>query len=578
MLRCKLRWATKAATAIPAVIDRVCELGYQQPMIVRILTLCVVLFACFYGLASYPLLDNNEGLYAAIARDMLQHGDVVIPHLNTLPYIEKPPMLYWLLGLSMAIFGVTDWAAHLVPALALCITACCMWRFLCRSANNDNAGLNAALIFTTSLPLLAMQRMIMCDMVMTCFLSAALMQFFTWYRNDQPNKHLLAFWALLAGAILSKGFATAILAFGTIGIFMLWERAPFAMMLRVASPAGIAIFLLLAAPWHIAATLKEPGFAWYYFINEHLMRFLGKREPHDYYTGPVWYYVPRIVGYLLPWTFFLLLLPQKRQNTSDTVTRFLWTWFGFAFVFFSLAGGKANYYMLAGMPPLVMLLGMYWERVATVNTRLPRSLVTGCLLTLVLILGFSKGFCVSSITSFYDACQGLTWDKITLRLAFIGAAILGTWKFPLRFLPLVLSAYILIFLPTLIKGVNIAGGRVAQDDVAEYLLTSGNQDIALYQDFEEVSSLAFYIPHPIYVVNSLSDDLLYGKQTHSESPYFISLKEWISRRPAMPLAVLNKKVHYLMADLAREHVDMAHICIDKRFDRLSIVRMCDGKK
>ena len=129
----------------------------------RIICWSLILFACFYGLGSYPLLDHNEGMYAAIARDMLKSGDFIIPHLNGAPYIEKPPLLYWLMAASMALFGENEWAARLVPALALFATAWKLQRFLIRATGSQTASLTAPLIFVTSLPLLAISRMVMCE-------------------------------------------------------------------------------------------------------------------------------------------------------------------------------------------------------------------------------------------------------------------------------------------------------------------------------------------------------------------------------------------------------------------------------
>src|SRR4029077_1472703 len=105
---------------------------YQPVMNYRIVCWSLIFFACFFGLGAYPLLDHNEGMYAAIARDMLRNGDFIIPHLNGLPYIEKPPLLYWLMAASMAVFGQNEFAVRLIPALALCFTAWKLWRFLLR--------------------------------------------------------------------------------------------------------------------------------------------------------------------------------------------------------------------------------------------------------------------------------------------------------------------------------------------------------------------------------------------------------------------------------------------------------------
>ena len=152
---------------------------------------------------------------------------------------------------------------------------------------------------------------------------------------------------------MAKGFVAIILAGGSIAVFLLWQRTPWRTWLQPLSASGILLFLCIVAPWHIAASLQEPGFVYFYFINEHVLRFLNMREPHDYYTGHVWYYLVRIPAYLIPWTLFLALLARKDAScqlpdvkkstsltsgiyhlTSGALRPFLWSWFLFCLVFF----------------------------------------------------------------------------------------------------------------------------------------------------------------------------------------------------------------------------------------------------
>src|SRR5262249_47558176 len=108
-------------------------------------------------------------------------------------------------------------------------------------------------------------------------------------------------------------------------------------------------------------------FAWFYLVNEHVLRYLGLREPHDYYTGPPWYYLPRIPLYLLPWSAFFALLPVRDRDAAGDdagLERLLWIWFAAALAFFSLSEAKANYYMVVAAPALALLVADRVERLA----------------------------------------------------------------------------------------------------------------------------------------------------------------------------------------------------------------------
>ena len=544
-------------------------------MFYRAISWGIILFACFYGLGSYPLSDDNEGLYASAARNMLFDGDWIIPHLNSVAYIEKPPMLYWLMAGSMYLFGVNDWAAHLVPALAFFLTACVMQRFISRQTHNEVAGFTTALIFATTLPTLAMGRMIMCDMVMTLFLSAALMQFYEGYSAASSKHHYRAFWALLALATLSKGFVAFFLAVPTIAIFLYFERATREQIFKLFEQGGIILFLCIAAPWHILATLRQPDFAWFYFINEHVLRFLNKRQPHDYYTGPFWYYVPRLLAYYLPWAFFLLLFTRKKhQPEYPKLSRFLWIWFGFSFLFFSAAGGKANYYMIAAIPALTMLLTLRIQNTVLHHPRLIRSLTTGCLLLIFTIVSFTHYFCYVKNADFFNGCQGVTWPATTSTVIYCIVGMLLSWRLPHKWLPVLLGANTVFLLPLLISGADIADGRFSQKEVANYLNASNYKNIASYEDYEEYGSLAFYLPEPLYIVNNRSNDLLFGMQHTSDASHFINLVNWEQYNPPMPLIVTNKKIPRALDAMQRAGISSDRICITKRFEIVSIFEMC----
>ncbi len=547
----------------------------------RIISWFLIVFGCFYGIGSTPLLDNNEGMYASIARDMLDNGNFIIPHLAGVPYLEKPPMLYWLMAASMSLFGRNEWAVHLVPALAFFITAFSLQRFTRKTTGNDTLGLFAALMLISSLPMLVFGRQILCDMIMTCFFSIAMFSFFTWQQNSN-KRYLHLFYGSLALAALSKGLTTCILAGGIIGSFYLWERKPSWHHLKFLSPLGIGLFLLIAAPWHIAATLQNEDFAWFYFVNEHWLRFINQREPHDYHTGAWWYYLPKILFYLIPWTLFLLIFTRNTKPSHcsyPSLARFLWSWFLFCLVFFSIAGSKANYYMIVGMPPLVMLITLYLKPFMDKGDRVTRSLTSGAFVCLFIMVWLMYHLCTNTSTELLATCQEISWIHIAVGAVYCLIAIVLSWRLPQHWLAPLLGSHLLLMLPLLIASVESFGEKLSQKEMAEYVQAGDSEAVAMYQEFEDISAFAFYVKKPLLIVDSQSADLLYGQKKLASQPatssMFLSLDEWAKRKPAVPMVVLKKNLYAAMDRLRDLKVDLQHVCIIKRLGRVAVINMCE---
>lgn len=258
--------------------------------------LCLLVLAfLLLGLSGYGLLDDNEGLYAEVAREMLRTGNFVIPHLNTLPYLEKPPLLYYLVALSFTLFGESEFAARMVPVSAA-ILCMLVLIFFGHRINRPQTGRLAAVMLVTGLGFAILSRTLMIDVLLTALLSASLIFLYLWFEQDK-RADLSASYALLGLAVLAKGLV-AIVLFGLIATsFIFIARRPsfYQSFKALFDPFALGLFLLIAAPWHILASLYDSHFLWFYFVNEHLLRFLGQREPHDYYVGPVYYYLPRIL-------------------------------------------------------------------------------------------------------------------------------------------------------------------------------------------------------------------------------------------------------------------------------------------
>ncbi|MDY7537978.1 glycosyltransferase family 39 protein [Undibacterium sp. RTI2.1] len=526
------------------------------------------------GLGSYAILDNNEGLYSEISREMLRSGDWhqwVIPHLNGLAYMEKPPLLYWLTALFFAVFGESEWSARLVPALsALSCVGLLLW--FGRKLGRPQSVRLAAIMFISGLGVMAMSRTLMFDMLLTALLTAALMWAY-FFVVDHDARTARFSYAFLALAVMAKGFIAIILFCAVIGSFILSQSTSvkdfFIRLGRCGNWKAIGIFLLIVLPWHIVAVLTEPIFAWFYFINEHVLRFLGKREPHDYYAGAWWYYLPRMVLYLFPWSFLVLGVFFAKKNVEQTdlvgqaeqagsaesqssrpLTKQLQWFLSLAWLmpmlFFSISSAKANYYLVTVMPLASFQLALLLEN-RQYGGRWGR-LLPGLLLAI--LFGGLAWFLFRHPQEKLDAVQimGLSANQFLLyallALVFV-AAISGISAW--RWSRVGILAYVLLPMASLFIFLNVlhvSAEWTSARPIADVLKSEySERKIFLFQIFEDQSSLAFYLKKPIYIIESRSSDLFWGNKLHKNNIALSSSDfEHVANTSSLAVVVLNRDV------------------------------------
>jgi 4-amino-4-deoxy-L-arabinose transferase-like glycosyltransferase len=469
-------------------------------------------FFFLYGLDAFPLRDNNEGLYAGIARAMLDSGQYVVPQLNGVPYIEKPPLLYWLAALSMALLGATPAAARLPGAAAMLCLCLCLYQF-CRLHGNPRAGCYASVGLASMVPVALLAHAVLFDPLLAALLGACLLCYLHGYLAHSRRAHLLAAF-LLALAVLEKGGVALVLAAGVAGLFLVQmrERAGWR---RLLDPAALALLVAVAAPWHVLAALAQEGFGWFYFINEHVLRFLGRRLPDDYHHGPLWFYLPRLALLTLPWTPLLLLLAARKRGAAparcDPMLAFCKAGLLFPLIFFSLSQAKADYYLLVAMPALALWLAL----------AVTRRLGEGGDRRLALGWGMSAASALAMLAAAPWAV-GHRWrapELLALALGWCVAAAAGAgWFRRLRSVAAreaALLAVVLVAAPALALLCREAGERGGRDSSAQLARIIGQlpqpRAVFLYRDFEDVfSTLPFYLGRPLPVIDSLSRDLQFG--------------------------------------------------------------------
>ena len=542
--------------------------------------LLLVAACLFWGLGRPPIRDNNEALYADIALAMSHGGSWLIPHLDGVPYIEKPPLLYWLMALCLKAFGVGAWQARLPDAAAawLCSLGCIV---LGRRLGAPLGGRAAALIAGTALGWVQIARTILFDPLMSMFWLGALALVVL---AEQRGSRALMRLAMvpLALAVLTKG-PEALVLLGLVGVVQVAAspprqgplalgRSPRGAMLRLfLDPWAIVLFLGLSLPWPLLAAWHLPGFAWFYGVNETINRFLGTRIPPDFHHGPPWYYVPRLLVGTFQWTPMLLALELGTSRMRDGAAGRSSAWARNAaltlFVFFSAASDKGAYYLL----PLVVLIA-WWA-----GMRLQQAHDDGLLRRA--LPGAALG-CAA-----FGAAALALWLAVQLLPALHTRVLhsgLPPEQFPLlRDLIVAMFALSIVAAALLRRGLLEAGLMVfallgvaltlfttelavaktpdtSQKHVAQVLRTLFPQGMRMYswRSFEdEDASLMFYGLRPLLVVDSASSDLWFGcRHPTGASPCVASsvLQRSIAERHPLAVWVARERLgEFLASGLGR---------------------------
>ncbi len=385
-------------------LDRPPRISYAS----EIWTLFVAIFAAVYfsSLFTPPLLDDVDASHAQAAQYIAQSSDWITPRIDGIRYIEKPPLPYWLVAGLYRITGVENaFTTHLPNALAILGLTWLAWLWADR-AWGPRAGLYAGLGVLTSVGPFLFTRFIIPESILAFFLLLALYCLLTGLELDRPARIYWA-WAAVALALLTKGLIAPVFFVGAVVPYLLltgqWRRW------RALKPVtGFLLFLVIAAPWHILCGLHNPdqghpvgnhptignvhGFFYFYFINEHVLRFFNLRYPHDYNKLPTfWYWVLHLV-WLFPWSLFLPAvaaiawktrhrwLQHLRHDAGQTVDFYLdnalrtdvatyvlrlkfrirTVWLlslfsAFTLLFFSLSTNQ-EYYTFPVWPPLLILI------------------------------------------------------------------------------------------------------------------------------------------------------------------------------------------------------------------------------
>lgn len=338
----------------------------------------VALWAVIYmvGLSSPALLDDVDTVHAEAAREMLQRHDWVTLYTDGLRYLEKAPLMYWSLATSYKIFGISNWSTRLPLMLSVLALTLATYR-LGRYVYGEIGGLYAGIALVTSLGLFVYTRFLIPEVMVTLWLTVGYYLFLRAMEDESPG--FLVCWgfaALCALNVLTKGLIGLVFPAGAIFLFLLLT-GKLRKLLRLHLVSSTLVFVVIAAPWHILAAIRNPaqgearGFLWFYFVNEHLMRFLGKRVPPGYDTVPLVLFWVLLLVWLLPWSAFLPqavrdvpvrwreLRSQLDRRQSANLLFLLWALV--ILVFFSFST-RQEYYTIPALPATALLVGGWLAR------------------------------------------------------------------------------------------------------------------------------------------------------------------------------------------------------------------------
>lgn len=332
-----------------------------------------------------PLSNPDEGRYTEIPREMAASGDFVTPRLNGVKYFEKPPLLYWLSATAFRAAGLNEFTARLANGLFAVLGILATY-LAARSLYDRTTGITSAIVLATSLLYHGLSQILLLDMAIAATMACALFSFLLAVRESRGKKRFclfMAFYAAMALAILAKGLIGFFLPGAILFLWVLllnrWRS-----LWPIHPVVGSILLLAIAVPWHALAARANPDFLRFYFIHEHFERFITR--VHGRYE-PWWYFLPVLIGGLVPWIFFAWSALRSSLAGGWAARRdhaeswFLIIWITFVVFFFSVSQSKLIPYILPVFPAAAVLIGRHlaklWQERSLTGLRLPAWLFMG---------------------------------------------------------------------------------------------------------------------------------------------------------------------------------------------------------
>jgi 4-amino-4-deoxy-L-arabinose transferase-like glycosyltransferase len=516
------------------------------------------------------LMDDVDAVQAQIARNMLHTGDWVTARLDGIPYLEKAPLIYWLIAICFRTFGVADWVARIpvalsAIALAWLTAAFGVWAF------GRRAGFYAGLVISTCAGLFLFTRILIPDVMLTATVALAMWAFLRVMEETEPHPR---FWA----AVLAASLGLGLLLKSTVGLLFpaaaaviylaltrqLWSRETWK---RLHPLSGAAILLLIALPWHVLATLRNPpyfdftmrsvpgqyhGFLWFFFMNEQVLRFLNLRYPRDYNTVPRLYFWLFHLLWLFPWSVYFPAIAKSSFRPLDRAgrTRLLaLCWAGFLLVFFTFSTTQ-EYYSMPCYPALALLLG---SAIASGGKRIAWgtrtiSVLAGCAAAVAAGLCYAvrntpapgdiaralaqnPGAYTLSLGHMEDlTLASLAYLRLPLAMAAVALAIgaLGTLRARGQRPFLAMAVMMVVFFQAARVAMVAFDPYLSSRPLAEALNRAPRGELIVDHHYYTFSSVFFYTGRDALLLNGRFNNLVYGSYAPGAPDIFIDDAQWKS--------------------------------------------------
>lgn len=385
------------------------------------------------GLGRPALWEPDEGRYAEIAREMVVSGDYVTPRDNLVRYFEKPPLVYWAEAFAMHLFGPNEFAARLPAALftAAEVGVTC---FVGEAMFGAAAGFIGAIALALCPLVFAFARFATLDPALAFFLSAAIGAFYLASQSGDFGSGAGRIWMLTAAAMLALGTLTkgpvSLILGGSVALAWILIERRSGEIRRMPILACVVLYIAIVTPWFVLAEIRNPGFLQFFFVHEHLQRFVSSQE-HGW--GP-YFFIPIVLAGAWPWLFFVPAGAGVARQIDDdrgkagASLRMLAVWFAVIFIFFSIPRSKLGSYILPALPPIAILSGLALSRLSTMKRERARWLMGAFA---VMNLGLAAIAIVLLVVLRSKLSPGLAFDGTAIACAIAVGAV-AAWLLAIR--------------------------------------------------------------------------------------------------------------------------------------------------
>jgi 4-amino-4-deoxy-L-arabinose transferase-like glycosyltransferase len=473
-------------------------------------------------LALRTLVPPDEGRYAEIAREMFAGGDWITTRLNGIKYFEKPPLQAWMNALTFTLFGVGEWQARLWTGLCG-ILGVLLTGLAGSRAFGARAGLYAALVLGSCFYWVLGSQVDSVDMglsgMMTVSLCALLLAQHAGAGLRARRNWMLACWAGMALATLSKGLIGIVLPGGVLVAYTLVAR-DWRLWTRLHIMKGLLLFLAIAAPWFILVGIRNPEQPHFFFIHEHLERFLLKEHHRE---APCWIFLVLLAAGSMPWLGVLVpslaaaARPDPRRHAAEAPDTFrprllALVWLVFIVAFFSVSSSKLPGYILPVFPALALLIGSHLEQSSRKSRMINAAALVLVGLGLLLAAPFAPHFARHDGEATLYAAFAL-WINLAGMLALCGG-VLALWmarhaRHDGHVLAIALSGFLAS--QVLLAGFEPLGQARAGTLLLPAMRQALTQATRIYSVGLYEQSLTFYLGRPVTLVD-YTDEFAFGLQ------------------------------------------------------------------